>query len=183
VSSGQVDPLARESLLHSMERQVVGVLADHDVSEQARRGQSLLDHRSVRAVAARRYHDAALLARTGVLDSGCLHAHQRCGAIVELLTRLLTNRIHGLSATSTLAQCFRWMDLDTLYWQMIRQLVATVGSAVLAGVTLLLLGIPCLVFRGGDLLGKRLRHDERGHLAEGHLHLVGVDALALVLRA
>jgi hypothetical protein len=37
-------------------------------------------------------------------------------------------------------------------------------------------GPPSRVFRGGDLLGKRLRHDERGHLAEGHMDLVGVDA-------
>jgi hypothetical protein len=38
------------------------------------------------------------------------------------------------------------------------------------------------ILRGGDLLGELGRQHQVGHLAERHLHLVGVDALALVLR-
>ena len=175
-----MDPLAREALLHAVEREVVGVFADDDVGEQTWPGESLLDHRSVRAVATRRYHDATLLARACVLDPRGLHAHERRRAIVELHARLLANPMHRIAATCTLSQCLGRMDFDTLDWQVSGQLVAAVRPTTLALVALL--ALTRFILGGGDLLGQSLRHDERGDLAEGHLHLVGVDALALVLR-
>jgi hypothetical protein len=75
------------------------------------------------------------------------------------------------------------MDLDCFDWQVIGQLVSAVWSFALAVAMTALLGFARLVFRRGDLLGKAGRQHQVGDLAERHLHLVGVDALALVLRA
>ena len=67
--------LALKALLQPVERQVVGVLAHDDVSQQARAGQPSV-HR--RGVGNRRYHDPAFLAlaRGRVFDARDLHVHE-----------------------------------------------------------------------------------------------------------
>jgi hypothetical protein len=91
--------------------------------------------------------------------------------------------MHAFPAAGALAQGFRRVDLDTLDGQMLGQLVSSVRSASWMALSRPLLGLSGVILGGRDLLGERRRQDEVGDLAEGHLHLLRIDALALVLSA
>jgi hypothetical protein len=73
------------------------------------------------------------------------------------------------------------MNLNTLNGQMLGQLVATVQTTSRQIIAATPLRIALLIFRGGDLLSEGWGQDEVGDLAKRHLHLLGIDALALVL--
>jgi hypothetical protein len=64
---------------------------------------------------------------------------------------------------------------------MLRQLVAPMRTARRSLSCLLDLGLSRLVLRRRNLLRQGGRKDEIRHLAKRHLHLIRVDALALVL--
>ena len=166
----QLDAGPLEDPLEAIERQVIGIFADRDVSQQPRAGQPLLD----RLGEPLGDHDVGLAGLAGIFGADVFEHDQRRGDVFELLADFLTDAGPLGAAVGAGALFGRDVVQDRLAGQARRQRLAAV--ALLLGRTRSgRRGRGRLRGRGGCRRGLGLRQDLLGEEQE----LSGVDPLAL----